>query len=168
MGAPGSPSSHEIRSNGAPAGARPRVGFDVSALEPPHSPGVRRVTRELIDALERRGRLDVVRLAPTDADGRRSLFAWRQEALPRAVEARRLVGLHSFTSAVALTGAGARVQTIHELPWRHDEPENAGAAHRLWAQLGPIRADRVITPTEHVARDLLATPGLAPSADRRG
>jgi len=128
-----------------------KVGFDVSATVRPHSSGVRRVVSSLVEALEARGKLDVVRLAPAEGQG---LRAWRQLTLPRAVRRDGLLGLHSFTSAFPLRGPGRRVQTIHELPWRHGVEENAGAGHRLWAGLGPLRAHRVVCPTEHVARDL--------------
>lgn len=133
----------------------PRVGFDVSPLSGQGSPGLARVVRELTAALERRERLEVVRLSPPPGASARR---WRRSELPRAVPAQRLVGLHSFTSAFAVRGPGARVQTVHELPWRHGVRENAGAVHRLWARLGPLRADRVLTGTEHVARDLRRSP----------
>ena len=128
-----------------------RVGFDVSALVRPHSRGVERVVRGLVTALEKRGVLEVVRLAPADgADLRR----WRARELGAAVRRERLIGLHSFTSAFAFRAPGRRVQTVHELPWRHGVRENADLGHRLWARFGPAFADRVVVPTEHVARDL--------------
>ncbi len=130
-----------------------KVGFDVSALARPHSRGVARVVRELVGELEARGELEVVRLAPADG---RNLFAWRQHELPRAVRHAGVVGIHSFTSAFPVRGPGRRVQTVHELPWRHGVTENADLRHRLWAALGPLTADRVVCPTEHVARDLRA------------
>ena len=129
-----------------------RVGFDVSACEVPHSPGVRRVARTLLATLEERAVLEVVRLAPPP--GTRRLGAWRLRELPRAVERERLVGLHSFVSGFAWRGPGWRVQTVHELPWTHGVAENASWRHRLWAALGPRLADRVVCPSEHVARDL--------------
>src|SRR5262245_14997149 len=101
-----------------------RVGFDVSALTHPHSRGLTRVAAGLVPALERGGRTEVVRLAPERGVRLRS---WRQRDLPRL--ARGLAGLHSFTSAFPLRGPGARVQTIHELPWRHGVAENAGLRH---------------------------------------
>jgi len=128
-----------------------RVGFDVSPLQRPHPPGVVRVVRELVAALEERARLEVVRLAPPEGAG---LRRWRQRDLPREVVPRGLAGLHSFVSAFAWRGPGRRVQTVHELPWRHGVRENAGPRHRLWAALGPLLADRVLTASEHVARDL--------------
>jgi O-antigen biosynthesis alpha-1,3-rhamnosyltransferase len=132
-----------------------RVGFDVSALSRPHSRGLERVVRCLVLALERRAVLEVVRLAPpTGVELRR----WRQRELPRLAAAQRLAGLHSFTSAFPLRGPGARVQTVHELPWRHGVSENAGLAHRFWASLGSARASRVVCPSEHVARDLARSP----------
>ena len=128
-----------------------RVGFDVAALAQPHSRGVERVVRGLVEALERRAVLDVVRLVP---DGTTDLRRWRQRELPRSVARFSLSGLHSFTSAFPLLGPGARVQTIHELPWRHGVRENADLRHRLWASLATRRAARIVCPSEHVARDL--------------
>jgi glycosyltransferase involved in cell wall biosynthesis len=125
-----------------------RVGFDVSPLERPASRGLARVVAELTGALERRGVLTVVRLAPAAGEG---LRRWRHRELPRRVAAEDLVGLHSFTSAFPLLGPGRRVQTIHELPWRHGVRENAGLRHRAWSALGSLRADRVVVPSEHVA-----------------
>jgi alpha-1,3-rhamnosyl/mannosyltransferase len=152
-----------------------RVGFDVSAASAtsrgtrssPKSPGPRwppglvRLATELPRALERRGVIEVVRLA---AEPGTNLRRWRSSELPRAVRAKGLVGLHSFTSAFAVRGPGARVQTIHELPWRHGVAENAGLRHRAWAALGPLIADRVLCGTEHVARDLRRR--LLPGRDR--
>jgi len=132
-----------------------RVGFDVSPLVRPHPLGVVRATRGLVDELERRTRLDVVRLGPDDGEG---LRAWRQRRLPQLVHELELTGLHSPVSAFAWRGPGRRVQTVHELPWRHGVAENAGWRHRAWARLGRWRADRVLVPTEHVARDLGRSP----------
>lgn len=130
-----------------------RVGFDVSPLLTEHAfpPGMVRLVGELTDALERRGELEVVRLSPPRGAKLRS---WRARELPRAVAEHDLVGLHSFTSAFPWRGPGFRVQTVHELPWLHDVAENADLAHRAWAALGPIVADRVLCGTEHTARDL--------------
>jgi len=136
----------------------------VSALARPHPLGVARVVRSLVEELEARRTIEVVRLEPPRATPQgRGLVAWRQRELPRAVHRADLVGIHSFTSAFPVRGPGRRVQTIHELPWRHGVEENAGWRHRLWAALGPLRADRVVCPTEHVARDLRARrlPGAA-------
>lgn len=131
--------------------SRMRVGFDTSPLCRPHPPGIVRVVRETMCALEERGNLDIVRLAPDDGVPVRR---WRQSILPRTVGERDLVGVHSFLSAFPWRGAGRRVQTIHELPWKHGVAENAGWRHRLWASWGARRADAVIVATERVARDL--------------
>jgi glycosyltransferase involved in cell wall biosynthesis len=128
-----------------------RVGFDTSTLHAPHSLGVRRVARALLEQLEERGQLEPVRLDPP-AGAR--LSTWRQIALPREVKRQGLHGLHSFTSAFALRGPGRRVQTLHELPWRHGVQENSGLKHRFWAVAGARLADRIICPSEHVARDV--------------
>ena len=131
-----------------------RIGFDVSPLVRPHPPGIVRVVRELTEELERRGRIEVVRLAPPPGAEGRSLRAWRQRELPQAVRGERLIGIHSYVSAFAWRGPGRRVATVHELPWRHGVRENADLRHRFWASLGRRRADRVVCATETVAREL--------------
>ena len=138
-----------------------RVGFDVSALTHPHSRGLARVVRCAVEALEQRARLEVVRLAPERGA---SLRRWRHRELPELPEllsSNGLAGLHSFTSAFPLRGKGARVQTVHEIPWRHAVRENSDAAHYLWASLGSLRAARVVCPSEHVAADLRRGPLVA-------
>jgi len=135
-----------------------RVGFDVAALSHPHSRGLERVVRCTVEALERRAQLEVVRLAPRPST---DLVHWRQVELPRLAASGGLAGLHSFTSAFPWRGEGARVQTVHELPWRHGVRENADLAHRAWANLGALRASRVVCPSEHVARDLGKSPFVA-------
>lgn len=130
-----------------------RIGLDVSPLCRPHPRGIVRITSELASALERRGRIEIVRLEPPEGV---RLAVWRQTELPRSVREAGLAGIHSCVSAFAIRGAGARVQTIHELPWRHGVRENAGLRHRAWAALGPCRADAVVTATEFTARDLRA------------
>ena len=129
--------------------ARLKVGFDVSPLHVPHPPGVVRATRGLVEALEGRAVLDVVRLVP---DG--ELRVWRHKRLPALVGELGLLGVHSPVSSFPLRGPGRRVQTLHELPWKHGVAENSGWRHRFWAEWGPMRADRVLCPSEHVARDL--------------
>ena len=109
------------------------------------------MTAGLAEALERRGHLEIVRLAPENgADLRR----WRALELPRIARERKLDGIHACVSAFAFRGPGARVQTIHELPWKHGAREGADLRHRGWAALGPVLADAVCTGTEFVARDL--------------
>ncbi len=134
-----------------------RVGFDVSPLCSPHPRGVVRVVHGLVDALERRGRIEVVRLAPTN--GAHSA-RWRQVELPRAEARLGLAGIHTCVSAFPLRGTGRRAQTIHELPWLHGVTENAGWRHRLWARLGPHRADVVFTATERTAHDVRSYSGI--------
>jgi glycosyltransferase involved in cell wall biosynthesis len=132
-----------------------RIGLDASPLVTPSSRGVRRVVQGLATALEARGRLTVVRLAPEPGQ---SVRRWRQVELPRRALDLNLSGVHSLTSAFPLRARGARVQTIHELPWRHGVAENADLAHRVWASLATRRATRIVVPTAHVARDLGRTP----------
>ncbi len=131
--------------------SRPRVGFDVSPLARPHSPGLTHLVDALVGTLEQRGVLDVVRLSPGPGQNPR---AWRQRELPRAVREQALLGLHSFVSAFAWPGAGHRVQTVHELPWRHGVRENADLRHRGWARFGSWRAAHVVCASEHVAIQL--------------
>ena len=128
-----------------------RVGFDTSPLHRPHPPGVTRATRELLAALTRRAVMEIVPLAPSPDE---DLRKWRQQGLRNACLEHDLAGVHSPVSAFPLRGAGRRVQTIHEAPWRHGVRENAGWKHRLWASFGARRADATLTPTRHVARDL--------------
>ena len=55
-----------------------RVGFDCSPLHRPHPRGLVRVVSEALAALERRDRLEVVRLAPPDGA---KLGRWRTKRL---------------------------------------------------------------------------------------
>ena len=128
-----------------------RIGFDVSPLHLPHSRGVARATEGLANALEARGRLEILRLVPEQGLG---LFAWRQRRLPQLAQELKLDGIHSPVSAFALRGPGLRVQTVHELPWKHGERENADLRHRFWAGVGPLRAGAVLCPSETTARAL--------------
>lgn len=110
-----------------------------------------RAALRLCAALERRGRVEVVRLPPPPGRGVRR---WRHHDLARLAASARLDVLHSFTSAFPLWAPCRRVQTVHELPWLHGEVENAGLRHRLWAHLGARLADLVVTMTETVAAEL--------------
>lgn len=131
-----------------------RIGFDASPSRDHASRGLARVVRETLAALERAPvpGFEPVRLLPSDARDF-SHARWRRE-LAAAARAQRLDGLHSFTSAFAWRAGIPSVQTIHELPWRHGERENADLAHRLWARCGPAFAARVVSATEHAARDV--------------
>lgn len=138
-----------------------RVAFDTTPIVRATYPaGVRRACRGLVEALERRGVLEVVRLSPPDDASERR---WRHLDLPDLLSRKRCFGLHSSISAFPWRGPGRRVHTVHELPWRHGVRENAGLAHRFWASFGARRADAVLCATELVARDLrgsvLVDPG---------
>ncbi len=110
---------------------RMRIGFDVSPLGPAwHPPGVVRATRGLVDALERRGKLEIVRLHSGHASASRGAsIAWRQWRLPREIARLGLRGLHSPVSAFPCFASFPRVPTVHELPWLHGVDENADRAH---------------------------------------
>lgn len=132
-----------------------RVGFDLSPLERPHPRGIVRLVRELVEALERRGHIQLVRLTPEPGA---SLRSWRQRDLPGMVRELELAGVHSFLSAYPLRGPGRRVQTVHELPWKYGVQENADWRHRFWASIGTRRADAILTATHFVARALGRSP----------
>ena len=136
------------------------------------------MVQDLVGALERRGELEVVRLAPGPGQ---VLRRWRHVELPRILGQGGLAGLHAFTSAFPLWGKGLRVQTVHELPWRHAVRENADLAHRFWAGPGAARAASVL-PSSAVSSISRCSSSLAscsawgatvrnwrwcPAADRR-
>lgn len=131
-----------------------RVAFDTAPLEErlAYPPGVRRACHGLVTTLEERGRIEVVRLAPAPDEEERH---WRHRLVPRRLE--DCAGFHSLVSAYPRRGPGRRVQTVHELPWRHGVRENAGLSHRFWASLGARRADATVVPSEQTARDLRAS-----------
>ena len=110
-----------------------RVGFDCSPLFRPFPPGLVRVCERSMAALEQAGDLDVVRLEPPAGV---ELSSWRHKALAQAVQEKSLAGVHSFVSAFPFRGPGLKVQTLHELPWKHGVAENAGWRHKLWARFG--------------------------------
>ncbi|MCP3918310.1 MAG: glycosyltransferase family 4 protein [bacterium] len=128
-----------------------RIGFDASPLARPHPPGIVRVVESALAALERADGVEVVRLAPEPSE---PLARWRRRTLAAASGKQSLAGIHSFLSAFPWRGPGLRVQTIHELPWKHGVAENADWRHKLWARFGPRRADAVITATEYTAREI--------------
>ncbi|MBL8860328.1 MAG: glycosyltransferase family 4 protein [Planctomycetes bacterium] len=125
-----------------------RIGFDTSVLARPCPRGVARVARGLVAALERRGRLEIVRLTPAPCE---RVSLWRQFALPRRATELELRGIHSPVSAFPIFGRGARVATIHEIPWARGVSENSDARHKLWARVGPLRADAILTPSATTA-----------------
>jgi glycosyltransferase involved in cell wall biosynthesis len=133
-------------------GARLRFGLDCAAAHFPYPPGVARVVEELIPRLAAspRGPTCIPLVPPAGISERK----WRHRHLPLLERQLALTGILSFTSAFPLAGRGLRIQTIHELPWKNGEAENAGAAHRLWARHGRRRAAQILVPSEHVLLDL--------------
>ncbi|MDZ4772805.1 MAG: glycosyltransferase [Planctomycetota bacterium] len=125
-----------------------RIGFDTSVLVRPCPNGVVRATRGLVEALERRRRIDVVRLAPRPCE---RVSTWRHFRMSRAMREHGLAGIHSPVSAFPVLGRGARVATIHEIPWARDVDENSDWKHRLWARVGPLRADAIVVPSDATA-----------------
>lgn len=132
-----------------------RVAIDLSPLGPALPLGVARVIDEVSRAVEASGDAELVRLSPPPGarEGARRA-AWRQLALPREAVQRGADVIHCFVSSFPLRARVPVVATVHELPWRRGEPENAGLAHRAWARLAARRASAVVCPSEPVARDL--------------
>jgi glycosyltransferase involved in cell wall biosynthesis len=128
-----------------------RVGFDLSWRDAPGTASLARIADGLLPALRRRARIEPIALElPRGAARAR----WRQLGLPREARRLQLAGVHSFTSSFALLAPGKRVQTVHELPWRHGVAENAGLRHRAWAAFGPWRAHALVCGSETIAREL--------------
>lgn len=132
-----------------------RIGVDLCVLRAPYPASLARCVRSGLAALRARGDVEVVPLGPLGGSRRH----WRLRGLPRAARRSEVDGVHSFVSGFAPLAPAPRVQTVHELPWRHGERENADRAHRLWVRLGPLAAARVVVPSRHVARDLAAATG---------
>ena len=128
-----------------------RIGFDCSPLVVPHSPGIARVLAASLAELEARGNLEVVRLTPEPGE---SLRTWRQWRLPRSVRPLGLHGLHTFQAAFPLRGDCPRVQTVHELSWRHGVQESGAWRRRAWVAYGKRHAAAIVTATQFTARDL--------------
>ncbi|MDF1800102.1 MAG: glycosyltransferase [Planctomycetota bacterium] len=141
-----------------PRAPRIRLGLDGAATVFDYPPGVRRVVTSLLPRLAAAGHVPLVPAA--DEPERR----WRHRELPRLERDLGLDGILSFTSAFPLRGRGLRIQTLHELPWRHGVQENAGLGHRLWARHGRRRAALVLVPSVRVLMDL---EDFAPAAARR-
>ena len=148
-----------------------RIAFDAAPLSHPHSPGLARVVQHSLQALEARGRIEVLRMQPAP---NQSLRRWRQVHWPaelrRMAQAQRgpdgrarLHGVHCFQAACPLRVPLPRVQTLHELSWRHGVRE-AGTWRRIaWAHWGKRRAGAIVTATRFSARDI----GL-PGAEQGG
>lgn len=133
-----------------------RIGFDVSPLVFPTPLGVVRATRGLVDALERRRVLEVVRLAPTQGA---SSLAWRHVELARRARSLQLEGLHSPVSAFPLLTDVPVVATVHEVPWLAGASEGAGLAARFWASVPASAA--TLCPSDFTARSLAQHRGHA-------
>ena len=133
-----------------------RIGVDLCVLGSPYPASLGRCVRSGLRALRELADVDVVALGPMGGDRRR----WRLRGLPGAARRSGVQGVHSFVSGFSPTAPAPRIQTVHELPWRHGERENADFGHRLWTRIGAWRAQHVVTPSEHVARDLRAELGL--------
>jgi glycosyltransferase involved in cell wall biosynthesis len=143
---------------------RARIGLDLSVLAGA-APGssARRWARPAFEALRARASFELVPLG-LDAPAGRGARALR---LRRAVAGAELDLLHGMTSGLrgwpALgPGGPLRVQTVHELPWRHGVREGADLAHRFWVRAGRAAHAHAVCPTQHVAHDLIAA-GHAPT-----
>ncbi|MEC7232252.1 MAG: glycosyltransferase family 1 protein, partial [Planctomycetota bacterium] len=93
-----------------------RVAVDLSPLVRSFPASVRRLTRSILDRIEARGDVELVRVAPPE---RGPLGAWRQVGLPRAAKKRGARVIHCFSSSFPLAAGLPTVQTVHECPWLH-------------------------------------------------
>jgi len=132
-----------------------RVAIDLSPLGPELPAGVARVFLGAQAALAARGDVELVPIAPPRAarSGKRRAL-WRQTGFVRELERARVDLVHSFVSAFPLRARVPAIATIHELPWRHGERENAGLVHRTWARLARMRAAAIVCPNGATARSL--------------
>ena len=133
-----------------------RIALDLSPLCRPFPVSVVRTVRPIVRELERRDDVEVVGIRSPDAG---KLAFWRQRGLPLDAACAQAEVLHSFTSAFSITRRLPVVQTVHELPWRHDvRGENAGIVHRAWVRTGRRFAAATSVPSPSVARDLAPHP----------
>jgi len=132
-----------------------RVAIDLSPRGPGLPLGVERVFAGALQALGARADVEVLGLAPPEC-ARRGLrrAAWRQAGFVRAASSLDADVLHSFVSAFPLRATVPVFATVHELPWRRGEAENAGLVHRAWARAGQQRAAGIVCPSRAVAREL--------------
>jgi len=129
-----------------------RIGLDLSPTAGHGSRGLAHVVQRLAGAVMARQRVELVPLMPPRG---MNMLRWRHYELPRRAERARLDVLHSCTSAYPVLAPCKLVQTIHELPWLHNEEEHAGWSHRLWAAIGTRHADLVATASELVRAEIL-------------
>jgi glycosyltransferase involved in cell wall biosynthesis len=161
-----------------PAGSRPRVGVDATPLGI-RGKGVARYVRELLPVLaEAMDELDVVVLAPPEAElprgaehlervdvRARPAVAWEQAGLPLAARRAGLSLVHTTTDRLPLVPSAPVVVYLFEDPRYRIEAAKAeaGAKERatnaLTQALFPLslrRAARVLVSSESTARDLAA------------
>jgi glycosyltransferase involved in cell wall biosynthesis len=138
-----------------------RIGFDLSPAAGFGSPGVAAAALGLWNALQRRGRHEWVPLRPAPGSGSRRFRQWD---LPRLARQQGLAGLHLTVSALPLATGLPRVQTVHELPWRHGVAEGSDRSHRAWLRLGARLAAGCLVPSKQTAQDRQAELGPNRSA----
>jgi glycosyltransferase involved in cell wall biosynthesis len=132
-----------------------RVAIDLSPRGPGLPLGVERVFAGALAALHARADVEVLGITPPE-HARRGLrrAAWRQTGFVREALLRDADVLHSFVSAFPLRATVPVFATVHELPWRRGEVENAGLVHRAWARAAQGRATGIVCPSPAVAREL--------------
>jgi glycosyltransferase involved in cell wall biosynthesis len=132
-----------------------RVAIDLSPRGPELPLGVERVFAGVLGALESRTDVEALGIAPPE-HARRGLrrAVWRQSSFAHEAARRGAGVLHSFVSAFPLRAGMPVVATVHELPWRRGEAENAGLVHRAWARAAERRAAAVVCPSRAVANEL--------------
>jgi glycosyltransferase involved in cell wall biosynthesis len=132
-----------------------RVAIDLSPRGPGLPLGVERVFAGALAALHARADVEVLGIVSPE-HARRGLrrAAWRQTGFLREALQGDADVLHSFVSAFPLRATVPVFATVHELPWRRGEAENAGLVHRAWARAGERRATGIVCPSRAVAREL--------------
>ena len=132
-----------------------RVAIDLSPRGPGLPLGVERVFAGALAALSARSDVEVLTIAPPEhARSGLRRAAWRQVGFVHQAQRQDADVLHSFVSAFPLRAAVPVFATVHELPWRRGEAENAGLVHRAWARAGQRRAAGIVCPSGAVAGEL--------------
>lgn len=152
-----------------------KVALDATPLVEPAG-GIRRYTLELAQALARNYPEDEVRLVsdqayqPVAATGIRQervvAGRWWSLGLPSWLRRERVDVFHGTDFAVPYLPLRPSVMTIHDLsPWRFREGSNRVRGRVPWLLRFGL-ATMIITPSEAIRRELLATFPLSPEEVR--
>ena len=143
-----------------------RVAFDARDAAAPELRGWGRYARELLDALRRRGDLE---LLPLTGGGRAPELVWEQVALPRILRRRRAEVVHSPNCFLPLRRPCPGVVTIHDLAWEEhpsDFARRTAWKYRTLAPRAARSAERVICVSEFTRDDVIRRYGVEASKIR--